>query len=81
MRAGIRLMARMIGMIGVIILIAREIILMIRMIAQICKNTRENKENTPKGAAEGRACVFFTSPCVFVYLGYHPSHWDDFLGR
>ena len=43
-------MARMIGMIGVIIRIAREIILMIRMTAQIFKNIKENQENTPKGA-------------------------------
>ena len=48
----------MIGMIGVIILVAREIIPMTRMIAQIYKNTKEKKENTsaafgraPKGAA------------------------------
>ena len=48
------------------------------------QNTTENRENTPKGAAakrpppwgaaEGRACVFFISPRVFAYLGYHPSH-------
>ena len=38
---GFRMRARMIRMIGVIILIAKEIILMTRMIAQICKNTME----------------------------------------
>ena len=38
-KAGLRLRARMIGMIGVIILVAREIIPMTRMIAQIYKNT------------------------------------------
>ena len=71
-------MARMIGMIGVIILIAREIILMTRMIAQICKNIRESIENTLRGAGvpEGRGLrlVFLTISCVFAYLGYHPSH-------
>ena len=36
-RAGIQVRARMIGIIGIIILIAREIILMTRMMAQICK--------------------------------------------
>ena len=40
-------------MIGLIILIAWIIILMTRMIAQMCKNTMESKEN--KGAAFGRA--------------------------
>ena len=56
---GLRLRTRMIGMIGVIILVAGEIIPMTRMIAQICKNTGENRENTHEGAAEGRACGFF----------------------
>ena len=41
MKAGIRLRTRMIGMIGVIILVAREIIPITRMIAQIYKNTRD----------------------------------------
>ena len=43
---GIRLRTRMIGMIVVIILVAREIIPMTRMIAQIYKNSRQNKEHT-----------------------------------
>ena len=37
-------------MIGLIILIAWIIILMTRMIAQMCKNTRESKENNHRGA-------------------------------
>ena len=45
---------RMRGFFRMLILIAKEIILMTRMIAQICKNTKENKENTPKGAAAKR---------------------------
>ena len=48
----------MIGMIGVIILVAREIIPMTRMIAQIYQNARGNKENTPKGARPKAAPVF-----------------------
>ena len=43
----------MIGMIGVIILVAREIIPMTRKLAQIYKNNRETEEST--GAAFGRA--------------------------
>ena len=51
---GLRLRARMIGMIGVAILAANEIIPMTRMIAQIYKDAMENKENTPKGVVAKR---------------------------
>jgi len=37
----------MVGMVGVTILIARETILMTRMVAQICQNTTENKKTHP----------------------------------
>ena len=56
----------MIRMIGVFILIAREIILMTRMIAQICK--KQSEKLRKQGAASGRAplgrgrtleCVFY----------------------
>ena len=45
----------MIGMIGVIILVAREIIPMTRMMAQIYKNTREIKKTHPRGGREAAA--------------------------
>ena len=80
--AGFCLDLALFRMIGLMILVAQIIILMTRMIAQICKNTIENRENTPKGAAakrprgaaKGRACVFSISHRVFAYLGYHPGH-------
>ena len=58
----------MIGMIGVIILIAREIILMTRMIAQISKNTRGNKENTSKGAWAKAVPLFYLFSRVFLHI-------------
>ena len=64
-------MARMIGMIGVIILIVREIILMTRMIAQICKNTREIKKTEAlPSAAPPRGRWLRSRPlgCVFLAM-------------
>ena len=43
--------SRMIRMIGLIILVAQIIILMTRMIAQICKHIRESTENMLRSAA------------------------------
>ena len=45
-------------MIGLIILIAWIIILMTRMIARMCKNTRESKENNHRGAPRLVILVF-----------------------
>ena len=44
-------------MLGLITLVAQISILMTRMIAQICKNTRESQENTIQGTAGGHALL------------------------
>ena len=49
-------------MMGLIILVAQIIILMTRVIAQICKINLEGRGRRPR-------FVFLTSPRVFAYLG------------
>ena len=79
--------SRMIRMIGLIILAAQIIILMTRMIALIRKNIgkgnkiRHGLRPRPSGAGNIPDCVFCTFPNVFAYLGYHPSHLDDYLAN
>ena len=55
--------SRMIRMIGLIILVAQIIILMTRMMTQICKNSRRSLENKARPlAAPRRGCLLYTSP-------------------
>ena len=59
--------SRMIRMIGLIILVAQIIILMTRMIAQICKNIWESIKNTLRGAAASRSVLAVRS-LMFLYI-------------
>ena len=46
---------------------------MTRLVGNICKHTRVNKEN--KGAERPGGC-FPSFPCVFAHFANNPSHWD-----
>ena len=61
--------SRMIRMIGLIILVAQIIILMTRMIAQICKNTRESTVRAPEGRGRRPRLVFLAFPnFLFIFV-------------
>ena len=66
--------------------IAWIFILISRMRGQICKNTRQSKENigaafghTPPGRGAPQRYVFFTLHRVFAYVAHYPINQDDNL--